>query len=306
MFFNQPYYNYHPNTNQYFRVTQDTQLATDIQKAINGEYSAIICYKKLSKLAPATVESKQILEIRKDERRHFEEFNRIYVNLTGRKHSPEISEECPDTYNEGLEFAFKDEQETVDFYLDIADKAQDPLIKETFRRAAADEQNHAVWFLYFLTKNHRRSHCERQNAENYGAKGALNSTTLTLPKMLTYAIQDEYLAQARYDNILDAFGYIRTFSQIKEAEIRHINALLPLFDRYQVPLPADISQSFIITPENLKAAYAAGVEGEIDNISMYERFLTFDLPADVRTIFTQLRNASLNHLSAFERGLART
>jgi hypothetical protein len=69
----------------------------------------------------------------------------------------------------------------------------------------------------------------------------------------------EYLAQARYDNILGTFGYILTFAQIKEAEMRHINALLPLFEHYQVPLPVDISQSFVSTPENIKAAYAAGV-----------------------------------------------
>ncbi|WP_425290478.1 ferritin-like domain-containing protein [Bacillus mycoides] len=122
--------------------------------------------------------------------------------------------------------------------------------------------------------------------------------------MLTYALQDEYLAQARYDNILENLGYIRTFVQIKEAELRHINALLSLFERYQVTVPDDESQSFVTTPESIKAAYAAGVQGEIDNISMYERFLSLNIPNDVRTIFSQLRNASLNHLAAFKRGLA--
>ncbi|KYD11778.1 hypothetical protein B4119_4180 [Parageobacillus caldoxylosilyticus] len=56
---------------------------------------------------------------------------------------------------EGLEYALKDEQETVDFYLDISDETNDPYIKEVFRRAAADEQNHAVWFLYYFIKNKR-------------------------------------------------------------------------------------------------------------------------------------------------------
>ncbi|MBK5441663.1 hypothetical protein JFU13_01025 [Peribacillus sp. TH24] len=36
------------------------------------------------------------------------------------------------------------------FYLGIADEVTNPSIKEAFRRAAADEQNHAVWFLYYL------------------------------------------------------------------------------------------------------------------------------------------------------------
>ncbi|WP_396125739.1 hypothetical protein [Bacillus sp. Marseille-Q3570] len=145
----------------------------------------------------------------------------------------------------------------------------------------------------------------RQNAENYGAKGALNASTLTLSRMLTYALQDEFLAQARYNDILLNFGYIRTFAQIQEAELRHISALLPLFERYQVPIPEDISRMFVTTPESIKSAFAFGVQGEVENISMYNKFLSLNIPTDVRTIFTQLRNASMNHLNAFEIGLSR-
>ncbi|MGR3763143.1 ferritin-like domain-containing protein [Rossellomorea sp. NS-SX7] len=149
------------------------------------------------------------------------------------------------------------------------------------------------------------SYWNRQGAENHGAKGALNAPTLTLPEMLTYAMQDEYLAQSRYNAILGTFGSIRTFERIKEAELRHISALVQLFNMYGIPLPPDVSQSFIQTPASVKAAFAQGVQGEIENIAMYDRFLTYDLPADVRLVFTNLRNASVNHLAAFERGLAR-
>jgi hypothetical protein len=62
--------------------------------------------------------------------------------------------------------------------------------------------------------------------------------------------------------------------------------------------------SLSFKPRSVKAAFALGVEGEIENIAMYDRFLTFDLPADVRFVFTNLCNASVNHLAAFERGLA--
>lgn len=293
-----------PQFYDYYRMPNDIQLVNDIQKAINAEYSAVSCYKKLANMTTSMEERNRILEIQKDEIRHLEEFSRIYINLTGNKPSYQVIEICPDKYQAGIEFAINDdEQEAVDFYLDIAEKAQDPLIKDRFRRAAADEQNHAVWFLFFFKKSNPK--VIHRQTENYGAKGALSSSTLTLSQMLTYALQDEFLAQARYDNILETFGYIRTFAQIKEAELRHINALLPLFERYQVLLPEDKSQSFVTTPESVKGAYAAGVQGEIENISMYEKFLSFNIPNDVRTVFTQLRNASLNHLEAFERGLAR-
>lgn len=298
------YHNY-PFYHTNFRNTFDVSLINDIQKAINGEYGAIECYAKLARMAKTQVEKDQILEIRQDEIRHFEEFSRIYRELTGRQPVVESIEKCPDQYKEGVEFAFRDEQETVDFYLDITDKSQNPVIKKTFRRAAADEQNHAVWFLYFLLNKQMVTNANRQ-PNNYGAKGALNATSLTLPQMLTYALQDEHLAQSRYKNVLETFGDIRTFAQIKEAELRHISALLPLFEKYQVPVPEDISQSFVKTPRNVKSAFAASVEGEVDNIAMYEKFLSYELPNDITMVFTQLRNASKNHLAAFERGLERS
>lgn len=94
---------------------------------------------------------KIITEIREDEIRHFHEFSALYMFLIKRQPVPEISEPCPDRYREGLRFAFEDEQDTVDFYLHVADRANHPYMRHVFRRAAADEQNHAVWFLSLLT-----------------------------------------------------------------------------------------------------------------------------------------------------------
>lgn len=74
------------------------------------------------------------------------------MNLTGRQPSAQMTEPCATEYRSGVEAALKDEQETVDFYRELADSAQDPYVKEQFLRAAADEQHHAVWFLYFYTK----------------------------------------------------------------------------------------------------------------------------------------------------------
>ncbi|MCZ8516250.1 ferritin-like domain-containing protein [Paenibacillus filicis] len=138
--------------NSYLRPA-DSALIADIAKAVNGEYSAIACYEQLAKLAPEEEARKRILEIRNDEIRHFQVTSKIYTGLTGRKPAPHITEPCPSDYRAGLEFAFKDEQETVDFYLNIAEKSVDPYGKDQFRRAAADEQNHAVWFLYLLTRH---------------------------------------------------------------------------------------------------------------------------------------------------------
>ncbi|WP_433618809.1 ferritin-like domain-containing protein [Paenibacillus cellulositrophicus] len=142
------YYDYN------YRTDLDLSLLNDITKAINGEYSAIACYEGLARLAPTDDARKQILEIRQDEIKHLNVFSQIYTAMTGKQPTPQIVESCPSDYRAGLNFAFKDEQDTVDFYQEIADKAINPQIKEAFKRASTDEQNHAVWFLYFLTYNH--------------------------------------------------------------------------------------------------------------------------------------------------------
>ncbi|XRG79423.1 ferritin-like domain-containing protein [Rossellomorea sp. GAMAL-10_SWC] len=141
---------FYQNSGQLFR---DQKLMNEIEKAINGEYSAISCYTKLANMAKDKNERKIILEIKEDEIKHYNQFVSIYTSLTGRQPQANISENCPNTYIDGLEFALKDEQETVDFYLSISDGTSNQFIKHAFNRAAKDEQNHAVWFLYFFTKN---------------------------------------------------------------------------------------------------------------------------------------------------------
>lgn len=130
---------------------QQTQVINDLAKAINGEYTAIQCYERLARMAPNQRIRDKINEIREDEIRHYREFVRFYTPMTGRQPNAQVAEACPQTYREGLDFAFNDEQETVDFYHRIALAAGPGEMREAFKNAAADEQNHAVWFLYFMT-----------------------------------------------------------------------------------------------------------------------------------------------------------
>ncbi len=142
------YYQYYGDSYE-----RDHKLISELEKAINGEYSAIRCYTKLASLAKNEDERKTILEIKEDEIRHYNLFVSIYSNLTGKQPQQKVTEDCPNAYVEGLEFALKDEQETVDFYLVVSDETSNQYIKNAFSRAAKDEQNHAVWFLYFYMKN---------------------------------------------------------------------------------------------------------------------------------------------------------
>ncbi len=128
-----------------------------------------------------------------------------------------------------------------------------------------------------------------------------NGKAITLEDMLNYAIEDEYHAKTEYALIIDAYDAPRTFTNIIKAEERHIQWLLPLFQAYGIDVPEDVSADFVVLPESLTAAYEIGVEAEILNIDMYNVFLEQDLPQDVEQVFTALRNASENHLKAFER-----
>ncbi|NEU32385.1 ferritin-like domain-containing protein [bacterium LRH843] len=135
------------------QFSTNTDVSKDILKAINGEYTAIYCYELLVSQAPDTEIKKRINEIKNDEIRHYETFWYLYISLTGEQPSPQITKQCPADFKSGVIAAFIDEQETVDFYHKIARSTNNAAIKEAFTKASADEQNHAVWYLYFLN-NH--------------------------------------------------------------------------------------------------------------------------------------------------------
>lgn len=161
-----------------------------------------------------------------------------------------------------------------------------------------------ISFLLIIFYN-AEANAEMQLPQNYGAKGALQDSSITLEEALTYAIQDEYLAQARYDTIIAKFGSIRPFTQIKSAEQRHISALLSLFERYNIKVPEDNAKQYIKVPDSLKEAFRAGVEGEVDNIAMYNKLVLISgLPQDIKVVMKKLGDASQNHLAAFKRGLS--
>lgn len=138
-------------------------------------------------------------------------------------------------------------------------------------------------------------------SSKWGAAAAQVDQNLSVRDMLTYALQDEYLAQAEYKLIIKNYGDIRPFTNIVRSENTHITLLKPLFSKYKVPLPNNYSAGRISLPASINAAMTMGVNAEVANIAMYNRFLEQDLPPDVKTVFIQLRNASQNHLKAFSR-----
>jgi hypothetical protein len=64
----------------------------------------------------------------------------------------------------------------------------------------------------------------------------LDATTI---EALREAVDDEYKARATYRKVIEAFGPVRPFVNIVEAEDRHAKALPALFDRFGVEPPPD-------------------------------------------------------------------
>ena len=139
----------------------------------------------------------------------------------------------------------------------------------------------------------------------YGAVGSFDNTEASLEQMLIYAIEDERLARSEYEYIINELEAGSPFTNIIKAEETHIALLIPLFEAYGYTLPEDTSKEHLIPAESITAALETGVQAEIDNIAMYELFLELDLPDDVRDVFIELRDGSINHLAAFQRKLSR-
>ena len=119
---------------------------------------------------------------------------------------------------------------------------------------------------------------------------------------LNEALDDEYHAWATYDQVIADFGEVRPFSNIREAEARHIEALCTLFARYGLPVPDNRWPGKVARYASLHAACEAGVAAEIANGKMYERLLAATQRPDILSVLRNLQEASQQrHLVAFQR-----
>jgi hypothetical protein len=135
----------------------------------------------------------------------------------------------------------------------------------------------------------------------YGNRAAKADADLGIGDMLLYAAQDEYLARGEYLAIMEKFGAARPFTNIERAEENHLAQLRGAFSSYGISFPSDASKSHVSVPSSLKEAFAAGVQAELDNIAMYDRFLASPLLSDPRyaelkALFTNLTQGAVHQL----------
>jgi len=130
----------------------------------------------------------------------------------------------------------------------------------------------------------------------------MSSLTDSEVLVLTEALDDEYRAWATYGQVIADFGEVRPFINIREAEARHIQALLGLFERYGLAVPANPWPGQVGRYASLQAACEAGVAAEVANGEMYERLLGQTQREDLLRVLRNLQEASQQrHLPAFQR-----
>jgi len=99
---------------------------------------------------------------------------------------------------------------------------------------------------------------------------------------------------------------VRPFTNIRDAEARHIGALRSLFERYGLPMPPNPWIGRTPHFADTHAAYEAGVEAESANADLYDRLMRSTTRKDILAVFARLRRASQErHLPAFRRGASR-
>jgi hypothetical protein len=119
---------------------------------------------------------------------------------------------------------------------------------------------------------------------------------------LQRAIDDEYKSWETYNQVIQDFGVTRPFINIRGAEARHIEALSSLFQFYNQPIQKNQWKEKAPHFANLKQACIASMNGEIENVSLYDDLIKSTKNENILRVYKALQSASLErHLPAFKR-----
>ena len=135
---------------------------------------------------------------------------------------------------------------------------------------------------------------------------------------LTYMREEEKLARDVYILMYDKWGS-QIFNNVSGSEQTHMDAIKTLLDRYGIPDPAAGKGQGVFTNQDLQDLYNALIEdGSVSLVEalkvgvIIEETDIDDLNAgiastkrkDIKTVYSNLLQGSLNHLKAFVSNLA--
>lgn len=113
--------------------------------------------------------------------------------------------------------------------------------------------------------------------------------------------EGEYAAAAAYAAVIDKYGKVQPYVNIRAAERRHVAALARQLELYGVEVPANPWMNKLPAPASLEQAAQVWATGEVDNVKMYDDLISQTSDAQLIRVLTNLRDSSLNsHLPMFE------
>ncbi len=149
---------------------------------------------------------------------------------------------------------------------------------------------------------------------------APSSATLSAEeqRQLAYMREEEKLARDVYRALFEKWN-LPVFQRIAASEQRHFEAAGRLLARYSIPDPVKVDKPGVFADASLTALYAelmargsvsseealrVGVAIEREDIADLEDAIRAAQRIDLKRIYTNLLQASLRHLEAFESNLA--
>ena len=149
MYFN----NYNPNMNMMMSRFKDyPQFIKDLEAALVDEKSAALFYEELYNIAPTETAKYSLKIAMEDERNHYKQLKKLYIQLTGRK--PKIKA-VPIEYHhfyDGLKKAFLDQVEAYEFYKEMYLSTDCPTVRDILYSIQHDEMEHATLFNWVHTE----------------------------------------------------------------------------------------------------------------------------------------------------------
>lgn len=143
---------------------------------------------------------------------------------------------------------------------------------------------------------------KKLNAEVYDS--ILDQSSYDLEVILNQALQDEYHAEAVYQQVITTFGEITPYINIIRAERKHSQTIKNLYAKYDLQVPNNEWANLDKVPsfDSIKEACQASAQAEIDNIALYDELLPNIKESDIKSSFTSLSDASRDkHLPAFNK-----
>lgn len=111
----------------------------------------------------------------------------------------------------------------------------------------------------------------------------------------------EYAAFAMYTAVIDKYGQVEPYVSVRDAEQKHIDALIRQLTNYGISVPQNPYLDDAIAPADLQTAATAWATGEVENVALYDELLSHATDSNLIRVFTNLRRASLEmHLPLFE------